>query len=178
KGDHLGPRIGTLSPNKKIPAIVDMCPDPAKFGKGPLTITESAAIMQYLAGDKVISNLYPQGRARVETNEWLYFQISSVGPMMGQLNWFRHAPEHIPLAIKRYEDEVSRLLNVLEKRLSHVEYLNGHDYSIADIANFCWVKRAYVPMGDYPMTRAWIEKISAREAVWRGLEVAAGLHEM
>ncbi|KAJ3086444.1 hypothetical protein HK102_013125 [Quaeritorhiza haematococci] len=178
KNEQFSPDFLKISPNNKIPAIVDNNPDVAKFGSEPLSVFESAAIMQYLAGEKtVVKDLYPEGRARIKTNEWLYFQIASVGPMMGQLGWFLRHSEKIPVAIKRYEDETHRILGVLEKRLSEVEYLNGHGFSIADIANFCWVRAGLshlqLNLDKYPKTAAWLEKIAARPAVQKGLQVTA-----
>jgi len=155
-----------INPNGRIPAIVDR-------DAGDFPVFESGAIMIYLA--EKAGRLLPQdtkGRSRVI--QWLMFQIGGVGPMMGQANvFFRYAPEKIPYAIERYQREVRRLLEVLNGRLEGNEYLAG-DYSIADIANWCWVSGyawAGVSIEGLDHLRRWLDRIAARPAVQRGRKV-------
>lgn len=152
-----------INPNGRIPAIVDQ-------GNGGFPVFESGAIMIYLA--EKTGRLMPtdsMGRSRVI--QWLMFQMGGVGPMMGQANvFYRYAPEKIPYAIERYQRETRRLLEVLNARLTNCEYLAG-DYSIADIANWCWVSGyawAGVNIDGLESLRRWIDMIAARPAVMRG----------
>ncbi|TPX34670.1 hypothetical protein SmJEL517_g02700 [Synchytrium microbalum] len=179
--DQFKPEFLKISPNNKIPALVDKKPDPQLFGDGgPVSIFESAAIMQYICQYKAPANeLYPttNPRAKIATDEWLYFQISGVGPMFGQLAHFKgFATEKLPYAVKRYSDEVDRLFTVVERRLSEHEWINGYGYSIADIALFCWLK-GYTWLGidisKFPNVKSYVEKIASRPAVERGLSRAA-----
>jgi len=155
-----------INPNGRIPAIVDR-------DAGDFPVFESGAIMIYLA--EKAGRLLPQdtqGRSRVI--QWLMFQMGGIGPMMGQANvFFRYAPEKIPYAIERYQREVRRLLEVLNGRLDGNEYLAG-DYSIADIANWCWVSGyawAGVSIDGLDHLRRWLDRIAARPAVQRGRKV-------
>ena len=155
-----------INPNGRIPAIVDR-------DAGDFPVFESGAIMIYLA--EKAGCLLPQdtkGRSRVI--QWLMFQMGGIGPMMGQANvFFRYAPEKIPYAIERYQREVRRLLEVLNGRLDGNEYLAG-DYSIADIANWCWVSGyawAGVSIEGLDHLRRWLDRIAARPAVQRGRKV-------
>jgi len=155
-----------INPNGRIPAIVDR-------DAGDFPVFESGAIMIYLA--EKAGCLLPQdtkGRSRVI--QWLMFQMGGIGPMMGQANvFFRYAPEKIPYAIERYQREVRRLLEVLNGRLEGNEYLAG-DYSIADIANWCWVSGyawAGVSIDGLDHLRRWLDRIAARPAVQRGRKV-------
>jgi len=155
-----------INPNGRIPAIVDR-------DAGDFPVFESGAIMIYLA--EKAGRLLPQdtqGRSRVI--QWLMFQMGGIGPMMGQANvFFRYAPEKIPYAIERYQREVRRLLEVLNGRLEGNEYLAG-DYSIADIANWCWVSGyawAGVSIEGLDHLRRWLDRIAARPAVQRGRKV-------
>lgn len=155
-----------LNPNGRIPTLVDHDND-------DFAIFESGAIMIYLA--EAFGRFLPQDRkGRSLVIQWLMFQMSAVGPMMGQANVFlRYFPEKIPAAIDRYQREVNRLFGVLDQRLKDNEYLAG-DYSIADIAHFCWVRGhdwAGVPLDPYPNIQRWLEPIAARPAVQRGLAV-------
>src|SRR5690606_22569301 len=134
---------------------------------------ESGAILQYLG--RKFGKFYPaEERARVEVEQWLYWQVGGLGPMAGQANHFRnYAPEKIPYAIERYVNEVHRLFGVMDTRLRDRDYLAG-DYSIVDMASFGWVstyKRLDQDLDEFPHLRAWFERMKARPAVIRGLEV-------
>jgi GST-like protein len=169
KGDQFDPEFLKISPNNRIPAIVDQDgPD----GK-PIALFESGAILLYLA--EKTGKLLPRGAAdRYRAIEWLVFQVANTGPMFGQLGHFKnYAPEKIPYAIERYSNETKRLYGVLDRRLKESEYLAG-EYSIADVANFPWVRNpAYhgIEASDYPHLARWRDAIAARPAVQRGLLV-------
>jgi glutathione S-transferase len=155
-----------INPNGRIPAIVD-------HGNGDFAVFESGAIMIYLA--EQAGALLPRDvRGRSLVIQWLMFQMGGVGPMMGQANvFFRYAPERIPYAIERYQRETRRLLEVLDGRLADNEYLAG-DYSIADIANWSWVrgyKWAGVTIDGLDHLQRWLAAIAARPAVQRGVDV-------
>jgi GST-like protein len=137
QNQQFAPDFLSISPNNKIPAIVDHdAPD------GPQSVFESGAILVYLA-EKTGKLLAPSGPVRVAALEWTFWQVGGLGPMAGQLGYFAlRAPEPIELAIDRFADEVRRLLGVMEGRLEKVRYLAGADYSIADIASFAWTKAA------------------------------------
>lgn len=168
-GEQFGAEFLKISPNNKIPAIVDHNgPD----GK-PLPIFESGAILLYLA-EKAGKLLPSEPRARSEAIQWLMFQMGGVGPMLGQAHHFRrYAPEQIPYAVERYTNEATRLYSVIDRRLAENEYLAG-DYSIADIATFTWI-RPYRWQGqvleDYPNLQRWFDSIKLRPAVQEGLAV-------
>ncbi len=169
KGQQFEPDFLVISPNNKIPAIVD------QDGPGgePFSLFESGAILIYLANKT--GQLFPSDeRARYRTLEWLMFQMGGVGPFFGQAHHFRRfAPEQVPYAIKRYTDETRRLYGVLDKRLGEVEYLAG-DYTIADIATFPWTARHEwqgVELDDFANVKRWYDAIAARPAVARGMDV-------
>jgi GSH-dependent disulfide-bond oxidoreductase len=169
RGDQFEPAFLKISPNNKIPAIVDSeGPD----GK-PISIFESAAILLYLA-EKTSKFMPKDARGRYAVLEWLMFQMGSIGPMFGQANHFRaYAPEKIPYAIDRYTKEANRLYGVMDRRLAAHAYVAG-DYSIADIAIFPWMRygdRRGVNIDDFPNVKRWFDSIDARPAVKRGLEV-------
>jgi GSH-dependent disulfide-bond oxidoreductase len=172
KGEQKQPEFLAINPNGKIPAIVDT----QGVNGQPISIFESGAILIYLA-EKSGKLLSTEPRQRMETIEWLMFQMAGVGPMFGQLGYFsRSAPVKIELAIDRYTNEAKRLLSVLDKRLSEAEFLVG-DYSIADLATFPWVNgHEYLGLGldEVPHVRRWLNSISARPAVQRGLKVPQG----
>ena len=174
KGDQFKPDFLAISPNNRIPAIVD----PDGPGGKPISVFESGAILQYLG--RKTGLFYPQDeRARVEVEEWLYWQVGGLGPMAGQANHFRaYAPEKIPYAQKRYTDEVHRLLGVMDRRLAGRRYLAG-SYSIADIACWSWVLSAgkHVPLAEFPNVLAWRDRVGARPAVKRGKALAADLRK-
>jgi GSH-dependent disulfide-bond oxidoreductase len=159
KGEQFTPQFTALNPNQKIPAIVE----------GDLRLAESGAILIYLA-EKVDRFLTP----RYETLQWLMFQMAHVGPMLGQAHHFRlQAKEKLPYAIERYEKEAARIYGVLERELAKRDYLAG-DYSIADIATYPWIMRYFnfgVQLDDYPALKRWTDRIGARPAVQRGMEI-------
>ncbi len=161
KGEQFTPEFTAISPNQKIPAIVD----------GELALAESGAILIYLA--EKTGRLLPAA-TRYQTLHWLMFQMAHIGPMLGQAHHFRlQAKEKLPYAIERYEKEAARLFTVLDNQLLKTEYLAG-EYSIADIATYPWIMRCFyfgVRLEDYPAVRRWTEAISARPAVQRGMEV-------
>ncbi|WP_119681399.1 glutathione S-transferase family protein [Indioceanicola profundi] len=159
-----------INPNGRIPTIIDHAP---ADGGEPLPIFESGAIMVYLA-EKTGKLLPTDVRGRTLVMQWLMFQMGGVGPMMGQANVFhRYFPEKIPAAIERYQKESKRLFTVLDGRLKDHEYLAG-DFSIADIANWCWVRThnwSGVEIDDLPNLRRWIDAIAARPACAKGITI-------
>ena len=175
-GDQFRSDFLQISPNNKIPALVD--PD-GPDGQ-PISLFESGAILLYLAGKT--GRFLPDGTAaRYEVLQWLMFQMGGVGPMLGQTHHFRiYAPEKIPYAIDRYSNEAKRLYGVMNKRLAKSKYLGGPEYSIADIATFPWLrswKNQGIDWDDYPHLKGWFDEIAARPAVRRGVEVLAGLRK-
>jgi len=175
-GDQFTPEFLAISPNNKIPAIVD--PD-GPDGK-PISLFESGAILLYLAA-KTGRFLPADVRGRYEVLQWLMFQMGSVGPMLGQAHHFRiYAPEKIPYAIERYTNEAKRLYGVMNKRLARSRYIGCGEYSIADIAIFPWLrswKNQGIAWDDYPHLKGWFDEIAARPAVQRGVEVLANLRK-
>lgn len=170
-GAQFDPAFLAISPNNRIPAIVD------RDGPGgaPISLFESGAILLYLA-EKTGKLLPTHPRARWAAVEWLMFQMGNVGPMFGQYAHFNnYAQEKIPYAIERYTNEVGRLYRVLERRLAAVPWLAGDEYSVADIAVWPWVRansRKGEKLGaDLPAVRRWYAAIDARPAVQRGLTV-------
>jgi GST-like protein len=161
-----------ISPNNKIPAIVD--PD-GPDGR-PMSLFESGAILLYLAG-KTGRFLPPDTCGRYEVLQWLMFQMGSVGPLLGQTHHFRiYAPEKIPYAIDRYTNEAKRLYGVMDRRLARSRYLGGADYGIADMAVFPWLrswKNQGIDWNDFPHLKGWFDEIAARPAVQRGVAVLA-----
>jgi Glutathione S-transferase len=154
-----------INPNGRIPALIDHDAD-------DFVVFESGAILVYLA-EKTGRLMPSDARGRSLVLQWLMFQMAGIGPMMGQANVFhRYLPERIPVAIDRYQGESKRLFRVLDRRLAEHEFLAG-DYSIADIANFAWVrtwKWSGVPIDDLPHLSRWLEQIRARPAVEAGLQ--------
>jgi GSH-dependent disulfide-bond oxidoreductase len=171
-GDQFRPEFLAISPNNKIPAIVD--PD-GPDGK-PMPLAESGAILLYLAS-KVDRFLPKTTRAKYEVLQWLMFQMGHVGPMLGQAHHFRmYAPQKIEYAIERYTNEAKRLYRVMDTRLAHSRYFVGSEYTIADIAIFPWLrswKNQGIDWDDYPHLKGWFDEIAARPAVQRGVEVLA-----
>ena len=160
------PAFFKINPNGRIPAIVDR-------DNGDFAVFESGAIMIYLA--EKCGKLLPQDvKGRSQVIQWLMFQMGGVGPMMGQANvFFRYFPEKIQPAIDRYQNESLRLLTVLDTRLAESEYLTS-DYSIADIANWCWARThswSGVNIEGLPHLQRWLDLIAARGAVQRGINV-------
>ncbi len=172
KGDQFQPDFLKISPNNKMPAIVDT---DGPGGK-PYSLFESGAILMYLA-EKTGKFMPAEMGAKYRVVEWLMFQMGGVGPMFGQAHHFRdYAPEKIPYAIDRYTNEAGRIYRVLDTRLAASRYLAGDDYTIADIATFPWARnpaRRGQEEKDFPNLMRWIEEIEARPAVQRGLEVLA-----
>jgi len=171
-GDQFTPEFLAISPNNKIPAIVD---SDGPEGK-PLALFESGAILFYLA-EKTGKFLPLDPVGRYTTMQWLMFQMGGVGPMLGQAHHFRiYAPEKIEYAVNRYSNEAKRLYGVMDKQLGVTRYLAGNEYSIADIATFPWTrswKNQGIELDEFPKVKRWFDEISARPAVIRGVEVLA-----
>jgi GST-like protein len=171
RDDQFWPEFLAISPNNRIPAIVDLAPDDHD---GPLPVFESGAILIYLA-EKTGRLLPAVGRARKAVLEWLMWQMGGLGPMLGQAHHFRRfAPEPLDYPIRRYTDEARRLYGVLDTRLQHHDWV-ADDFSIADIAIYPWVMAPYdewqgVAIGDFPNVAAWRERMAALPAVQRGLK--------
>ena len=171
-GDQFRPDFLEISPNNKMPVLVD------RDGPGgkPLAIFESGAIMMYLAEKH--GRFWPaETRARYDVAQWLMFQMASVGPMLGQAGHFlNYAPEPIRYAIDRYVNEGRRIYGVLDRRLARGEWLAGGAYSIADMAVFPWLRfpdRQGQDMAQFPNLRRWFEAIDARPATKRGCALLA-----
>ncbi|MFL5005484.1 MAG: glutathione S-transferase family protein [Microvirga sp.] len=171
KDEQFRPEFLAISPNNKIPAIVD----PDGPGGKRFALFESGAILIYL-GEKTERLIPTDPATRYAALQWLMFQMGGLGPMLGQTHHFlRAAPEPVPYAIKRYKDETRRLYGVLDKRLAEAEHLAG-EYSIADIASYPWVARHewhQIELGDFPNVKRWYDAIGARPAVQRGMKVPA-----
>ncbi|WP_076591664.1 glutathione binding-like protein [Herminiimonas arsenitoxidans] len=175
-GDQFTPDFLAISPNNKIPAIIDSDgPD----GK-PMSLFESGAILVYLAS-KVGKFLGTTDREKFTTLQWLMFQMGGVGPMLGQAHHFRmYAPEKIDYAVNRYTNEAKRLYGVIEKRLAESKYLAGDNYTVADIATFPWLRsweKQGIELSDYPHLQNWFNEISARPAVKKGVTLFADLRK-
>jgi GST-like protein len=175
-GDQFEPDFLAISPNNKIPAIVD--PD-GPDGR-PISMFESGAILLYLAS-KTGLFLPADSRGKFQVLEWLMFQMGSIGPMLGQAHHFRiYAPEKIGYAIERYTNEARRLYGVMDRRLAKTRYIAGPDYSIADIAIFPWLrswKNQGIDWREFPHLKGWFDEVAGRPAVQRGVEVLAGLRK-
>ena len=167
KGDQFEPAFLAISPNNRMPAIVDT--EPAD-DQGPLSVFESGAILEYLAG-KTGKFLPTDTRARYAVLEWLYWQVGGLGPMLGQNHHFnRYAPEKIPYAIDRYVNETRRLYGVLNKRLDGRTFIAGDDYTIADMAAYPWTvshEAQGMDLADFPHLKVWFDTIAARPATQR-----------
>ncbi len=165
-GDQKAPAYLAINPNGRIPAIVDR-------SEGDFPVFESGAILIYLA-EKCGRLLPAGGRARSVALQWLMFQMGGVGPMMGQANVFlRYFPDRLPAVIDRYQNEVRRLFSVLDRRLDGREYL-ADEYSIADIANWAWVRThawSGVAIDDFACLEAWSQRMAARPACMRGVKI-------
>jgi GST-like protein len=175
KGEQFNPDFLRISPNNRMPAIVD----PQGPGNKPISIFESGAILQYLG--RKTGRFYPDdGRGRVEVDQWLFWQMGGLGPMAGQLNHFKHyARETLAYAIKRYDDEVNRLYGVMNTRLADRPFLAGR-YSIADMACVGWVnlwKRQGQNIDDFPHLKRWLETVKARPAVRKGMALGMELRQ-
>lgn len=171
KGEQHEAGFLAISPNNRIPAIVD----PEGPGGTPLSLFESGAILIYLA-EKTGSKLLPkEGRERAVTLQWLMWQMGGVGPMFGQAHHFMFQPkEDVPYGKKRYHDETKRLYKVMNQRLGEAKFLAGDIYTVADIATYPWVARHprhQVDLHDFPNVKRWFDEISKRPAVEKGMAV-------
>jgi GSH-dependent disulfide-bond oxidoreductase len=169
KGEQFRPEFLKIAPNNRMPAIVD----PDGPGGEPISVFESGAILQYLG--RKTGKFYPvDERKRTLVDQWLMWQMGGLGPMCGQAHHFRqYAPEKLPYAIDRYTNEVNRLYGVLNRQLEGKDYIAG-ELSIADMASFPWVRpfeRQGQNLADFPHLKAWFERMQARPAVKRALEV-------
>jgi glutathione S-transferase len=175
KGDQFKPKFLKISPNNRMPAIID----PEGPGGKPISVFESGAILQYLG--RKSGKFYPKNeRDRVKVDEWIYWQMCGLGPMAGQAHHFRqYAPKKINYAVKRYTDEVNRLYGVMDKQLKKYDYLAGR-YSIADMACWGWIKpwkNQGQKISDFPYLEKWLEKIGNRRAVKKGFALGKELRK-
>jgi len=171
-GDQFKPEFLKISPNNKMPAMVDTeGPDGA-----PISVFESGAILIYLAG-KTGRFLPKSDRAKYDVLQWLMWQMGGFGPMLGQAHHFmNYAPEKLPYAINRYRNEARRLYQVLDRDLSQRPYVAGDEYSIADMAVFPWSRshaNQGIDLADFPHVKRWFETVQARPAVQRAVQVLA-----
>lgn len=175
KGDQFKPEFLAISPNNRMPAIVDTAP--ADGGK-PLSVFESGAILQYLA-DKTGRFLPTDVRGRFKVLEWVFWQVGGLGPMLGQNHHFnRYAPEKIPYAIDRYVNETRRLYGVLNKRLDGRAFIAGKDYTIADMAAYPWIvpyEAQGMSLDDFPHLKTWFETIRERPATKKAYEIGESI---
>ena len=171
KGEQFKPEFLKISPNNRIPALVDHEPGD---GGGPLSVFESGAILEYLA-DKTGKFLPRDVRGRAEVMQWLFWQMGGLGPMLGQNHHFRgYSAEKIPYAIERYTKETERLYGVLDERLEDRAFVAG-DYSIADMACYPWIvlhERQGQNLNDFSNLKRWFETIERRDAVKRAYAIA------
>ena len=172
KGDQFKPEFLKISPNNKMPAMVD---SDGPGGK-PFALAESGAMLFYLAAKT--GKFLPQDlRSRWQVMQWVMFQMGHVGPMLGQAHHFlQYAPEKIEYAMNRYRNEANRLYGVIERRLEESEWIACEDYTIADMAIFPWLRapeRQGVDIEQYPTLKRWRDRIAARPAVQRGVQVLA-----
>ena len=174
EGDQFKPDFLRLSPNNRMPAIVDHMP---ADGGARVSVFESGAILVYLA-EKTGRFLSTDPRKRVQTLEWLFWQIGGLGPMAGQNHHFAlYAPETVPYAVNRYVKETNRLYGVLDKRLADHEFLAG-DYSIADMAAYPWIvphKRQSQNLDDFPHLKRWFDAVKARPGTQRAYEAGKSI---
>jgi len=171
KGEQHEPAFLKISPNNKIPAIIDTDGP----GGAPLNMFETGAILIYLA-EKTGSELLPADpRKRAATMQWLMWQMGGVGPMFGQAHVYMYNPkEEVPQARERYHKETKRLYGVMDRQLADNKYIAGEDYTIADIAIFPWVHRKnrhQVDLDEFPNVKRWYDEIAARPAVETGMAV-------
>lgn len=176
QGDQFTPEFLAISPNNKIPAIVD----PNGLDGQPISLFESGAILIYLAS-KVNRFLGTTDREKFTVLQWLMFQMGGLGPMLGQAHHFRiYAPEHIDYAVSRYTNEAKRLYGVMDRQLEKHRFIAGDEYTIADIACFPWTrswKNQGIDWADYPHAKRWHDEIAERPAVQRGVEVLTHLRK-
>jgi GST-like protein len=171
RGEQFAPDFLAISPNNRIPAIVDRGVSP------PISVFETGAILVYLA-EKCGRFLPTDARGRAEVLQWLFWQVGGLGPMLGQHGHFKlYAAEKIPYAIQRYEDETKRLYGVLDRRLADREHVAG-DYSIADMACWPWVvtyKAQGIDLAAFPNVRRWFDALKQRPALQRGFALGKDL---
>ena len=174
EGDQFDPAFIAISPNNRIPAIVDTDGPQGE----PYTVFESGAILMYLA--EKTGKLWPQDTVeRYDVMQWLMFQMGNVGPMFGQNGYFQgYCPEDVPLAKERYHNVCKQLYGVMDRRLGESEYLAGSNYSIADVATFPWTmpkqqEMHRIDITQYPNVKRWSETVAMRPAVQRGIAVMA-----
>lgn len=171
-GAQFKPEFLAISPNNKIPAIVDSLP---VDNGAPIGVFESGTILQYLA-EKTGKFLSKELRERTTTLEWLTWQVAGLGPMLGQNHHFTHyAPQPVPYAIERFQQETKRLYGVLNTQLTKNAYIAGDTYSIADIATYPWIvahERQRIDLAEYPAVRNWFERVKARPATQKAYALA------
>lgn len=176
-GDQFKPDFLAISPNNRMPAIVDHAP---ADGGAPISVFESGAILTYLA-DKTGKFLPQDARGRKTVQEWLFWQVGGLGPMAGQNHHFvQYAPEKIPYAMQRYVKETNRLYGVLNGRLQGRRFIAGDDYSIADMACYPWIvpwERQQQKLDDFPDLKRWFEEIAARPATIRAYEKGSAISQ-
>lgn len=172
KGEQFQPDFLRIAPNNRIPAIIDNAP---ADGAEPVSIFESGAILLYLA-EKTGRFLSTDLRQRVDTLQWLFWQMAGLGPMAGQNHHFtQYAPEQVPYAIDRYVKETARLYAVLDRRLADRAFITGNDYTIADMACYPWIvphERQRQNLDDFPNIKRWFDAIQQRPATVRAYEIA------
>jgi GST-like protein len=171
RGEQFTPDFLAVSPNNRIPAIIDHAP---ADGGEPIPVFETGAILVYLA-EKTGRFLPTDLRGRKSVLEWLFWQVGGLGPMLGQHGHFKlYAPERLPYPTDRYRTETLRLYGVLDRRLADSAHVGGADYSIADMACFPWVqtwKAQAVPLSDFPHVQAWYDRLKERPALRAGMAV-------
>jgi GSH-dependent disulfide-bond oxidoreductase len=171
KGEQFAPDFLRISPNNRIPAIIDNAP---QGGGAPISVFESGAILLYLA-EKTGRFIAKDIRGRAEVLQWLFWQMGGLGPMAGQAHHFRvYAPEKIEYAVDRYTKECNRLYGVLNKRLADRAFVAGDDYTIADMASYPWIvphERQGQSLEDFPNLKRWFEAIKARPATARAYDI-------
>ncbi len=176
-GEQFAPEFLKISPNNRIPAIVDHAPED---GGDPVSVFETGAILLYLA-EKSGRFMPADLRGRYQVMQWLMWQMGGLGPMLGQNGHFKlYAPEKLPYAIDRYERETARLYGVLDRRLGEADYVAGADYTIADMAIFPWImthKRQEITLDDYPNIKRWYATVRARPQVQAGLAIGKFVKE-
>lgn len=172
KDEQFKPDFLKISPNNKIPAIVDN--EPIDHN-GPLSLFETGAILWYL-GEKIKKFIPHETRKKAEVSQWLFWQMAGLGPMAGQNHHFNvYAPEKIPYAMERYIKETARLYGVLNKQLENKEWVAAGEYTIADMAIYPWIvpyEMQSQKLEDYPHLKTWFEKMSKREAVIRAYDIS------
>jgi len=175
KGEQFDPKFLQISPNNKIPAVVDHEPT---IASGSITIFESGAILLYLA-EKTARFIPTDLAARTEVLKWLFWQIGGLGPMLGQNQHFnQYASEKIPYAIDRYINETRRLFKVLNDKLANCQYISG-EYSIADMACYPWILKhpfLELQLDDFPYLKRWLDQLAARPAIIRAYEKGAAIN--